>query len=252
MGAITSIGFLVSPAVGGVLADRFGIRLVLVAAFALFLLSMLLVLRIGLDGPGTVPTGGAPLARTDLRPLGPALTVYVGVHAAIMITVPFLAPYLREVRGISLAEIGLLNSMTAVGAVVLSPLVGRTADRLGLAPVLAGQLGVFALGVVMTLYGPAAALPVMATLRCRAPLNALVQAMVGTRTPAAVLGRVFSIGGVLSAGLAAVGSFAGGYAYRANPAYPLLISAALAVTIGLMLGAMHLHAAARRAAPARP
>jgi MFS family permease len=219
-----------------VIAEYAGIRVVLVVAFCLFVLSTVLVVRVEHGGPGAMPSGASRRPSiADLRLLAPVLVVYVWVQTVILVVVPFLSPFLREARGVSLAEIGALNSMMAVGAVALTPLAGRLADRVGLAPALAGQLGVFSVGMLATLYGPTALLPAAATLRCRAPLNALAQAMIGARTPSEILGRAFSLAGMCSALLAAAGSFAGGYAYRANPASPLLISLGAAVGLALWL-----------------
>ncbi|MDR7522981.1 MAG: MFS transporter [Armatimonadota bacterium] len=236
MGTITSVGFLVSPTAGGAMADRWGIPTVLVVASVLFLLSAILIFRVQHSGPGTMPAAGsARLSWQDVRPLLPVLAFYAGTQLVVYLTVPFLAPFLREVRRLSLAEIGVLGSMVAVGAVALTPVAGRLGDRFGTAPVLAGQLVVFAMGILLTVLGPAALLPLFAVLRCRAPLNALAQAMIGARAPSAIVGRTFSIAGMLSALLAAFGSFVGGFAYRADPALPLYLSAGLAITLGVAL-----------------
>jgi len=236
MGTVTSVGFLVSPALGGIIADRWGIRVVLVVAFLLFLLSTILVLRVEQSGPGTMPAAGPRrLVLSDLAPAVPALLIYVGVTFMMLITVPFLPPFLREVRDISLSEIGVLGSMQALGAVLLTPVAGRLGDRLGHAPTMVGQIGVWTSGILLTAYAPAPLLPVGAALRCRSPLTTLAQAMVGASAPPAILGRTFALAGMLSAVLAAAGSFAGGYAYRADPTYPLLISVGTAVLLWVAL-----------------
>ncbi len=236
MGTITSMGFLVSPTIGGLIADRWGIRTVLVIAFVLFCLSSVLILRLRHGGPGTMP---APQPRSlswdHLRPLAPAIWIYTGAIFMAQITVPYVTPFLREVRGLSLSEIGLLGSTQAVGAVLLTPIVGRLGDRLGLPSTLAGQLVIFSTGMLMTVFGPAALLPLMAALRCRAPLNALGQAFIGARAPAAMVGRAFALAGILSAALSAAGVFVGGFAYRMQPAYPLLISVGSAAALALAL-----------------
>lgn len=236
MHTLTSIAFLVSPTAGGVLADRFGIRPVLVIAFALFAVSTVLVVRVRRDGPGTLPVGGAPrVALRDLRPVGPALLVYVAVSFVALVTVPFLPPYLREVRGLSLSEIGVLASLQALGAVLLTPVVGRLGDRVGHARVLVGQLGAWIAGILLTAYAGGAWLAIGAALRCRSPLTTLSQAMVAAASPRAILGRTFALAGIATAVLAAVGAFVGGYAYRANPIYPLLVSIATAAVVALAL-----------------
>jgi MFS family permease len=240
MGTVTSVGFLVSPTLGGIIADRWSIRVVLVVAFVLFLLSTVLVLRVEQSGPGTIPADGPRrLAWRDLAPTVPALSLYVGVTFMMLVTVPFLPPFLREARGISLAEIGVLGSLQALGAVLLTPVAGRLGDRFGHAPTMAGQIGIWTSGILLTAYAPAPLLPVGAALRCRSPLTTLAQAMVGAATPPAILGRTFALAGMLSAVLAAVGSFVGGYAYRADPTYPLLISVGTAVVMwaALLVGA---------------
>ncbi|MGQ0569845.1 MAG: MFS transporter [Armatimonadota bacterium] len=248
MGTISSVGFLISPTAGGFIADRWGIQTTLVIAFMVFALSTILVLRMEGSGPGTMPAGGAgPLRWAELRPLVPALAIYVAVNFIILITVPFMSPYLREVRKLSLSAIGFLASMQALGAVVLTPIIGRLGDRWGHAPTLVGSLGVNAVGMLLTSHGPGALLPVGAALRCRAPLNTLAQAMIGARAPSAILGRAFALAGMLAAGLAAIGSFVGGFAYRANTAYPLVISACVAVAMALTL--LWLRMAPKAAAP---
>jgi DHA1 family multidrug resistance protein-like MFS transporter len=236
MGSVTSIGFLVSPTVGGIIADRFGIRVVLLLAFVFFVLSALLVARLESGGPGALPASrGERLRTADLIPIAPPLLVYVGVTFMILVTVPFLPPYLREVRGLSLAEIGVLSSLQALGAVLLTPFVGRFGDRLGRGRTMVGQLGVWAAGIVMTAYGSFPVLLVGAMLRCRAPLHTLSQAMLGARAPAAIIGRAFALAGVLSAVMSAAGSFIGGYAYRVDPVYPLFISIGTGAVLAVAL-----------------
>ncbi len=236
MGTISSMGFLVSPTLGGLIADRWGIPAVFVLAFVLFFLSSILIVRLRHGGPGTMPASGPrTIAWPQVRPIIPAIWIYAGLIFVVQITVPFVTPFLREARGLSLSEIGVLGSMQALGAVVFTPLVGRLGDRLGLPPTLAGQLGIFLAGMLMTVYGPAALLPMVAALRCRAPLNALGQAFIGARAPAEMVGRAFALGGILSAALSAAGVFVGGFAYRMDPAYPLLISSGAAVAIAATL-----------------
>jgi MFS family permease len=236
MGTITSTAFLVSPAVGGIIADRWDIRLVLVIAFVLFLASTVLVLRLEQSGPGTMPAQGTGrITWSDLAPTAPALLVYVGVYFMVLLTVPFVPPFLREVRGVSLSEIGLLGSLQAVGAVLLTPIAGRLGDRVGLTPTMHGQIGVHSAGILLTAYGPHGLLPPAAALRCRAPLHTLAQAMVGATAPPAALGRAFALAGMISAVLAAAGVFVGGFAYKVNPAYPMLMSVGVGVLIVLGL-----------------
>jgi predicted MFS family arabinose efflux permease len=233
LASVTSIGFVISPTLGGVIADRWGIRATLVAGFVLFAISTALVLRMDTTGPGTIPVHHEPpTTPVDLRPALSALVIYVAVNAVVMMTQPFLYPFLREVRGASLADIGILSSAQAVGAVTLAPLAGRIADHVGGVRALVGTLCVNGAGTLLTSIGPGPLLPLGAAMRARAPLNSLAQANLAAVTRAAVLGRTFALAGVVSALLAAITSFLGGFAYKANPVYPMLIS--VSISAGLV------------------
>jgi MFS family permease len=246
MGVVTSTAFLVAPTLGGVVADRWGIRVTLLLAAGCYLLSTTMVLQVRGASPGPrVVHPAAPMAWTALRPVLPVLLLVAGPAVIVLASAPFLTPFLREVRALSLSEIGFLGSMTAVGGVVLTAIGGRLGDRIGIVPALAGALLVYALGMALQVYGPAALLPVASILRARAPAAALGQALVGAHAPVEVLGRAFAISGMLAAGLAALGVIAGGYAYRADPALPVVLSAALAVALaGVVLRVQRLRGAA--------
>jgi MFS family permease len=236
LASVTSFGFVISPTLGGVIADRWGIRATLMVAFVLFAISTALVLRMDATGPGTMPVRDAVQPTpADLRPVSSALAIYVAVNAVVMITQPFYFPFLREARGATFAQIGLLSSAQAVGAMTLAPLAGRIADRIGGVRTLAGTLWVNGLGVLLASVGPIPLLPLGAAMRARAPLNSLAQANIARNAPAAVLGRTFALAGIVSSVLASITSFLGGFAYKSNPAYPLLISVAMSGCLGVIL-----------------
>lgn len=239
MGTITSSGFVIAPTVGGFVAEQWGIRATLGLAAMFYVLSTTLILRVRHDEGGAMVAGvSRSPSWTEMRPLWSSMWIYAGVTLAILMTNPFVSPYLREVRGLSLSEIGFLGSMVAVGGAAFTVFAGRLGDRFGIAPTLAGALLIFATGILLTVYAPVALLPVFAIIRTRSPLYNLGHAMIGARAPAAMVGRAFAMAGVLSALLASVGSLVGGYAYDANPVLPLAISAGLAVVIAVGLVAL--------------
>lgn len=236
MGTITSLGFLVSPTVGGMLADRLGIRATLVIAAAFYVVSTILIFRVRWGDVDTAaPRAALGSSSVQLQALKPLLWIYSIMTLVILITVPFATPFLREVRGLSLSEIGFLSSMVALGAVLLTPVAGRLGDRIGLLPAMAGGLIVFAAGIFFTVYGPAVLLPLAAVIRCRSPLQTIGNALIGAQVPPAMLGRAFSLAGILSSVLGAAGAFAGGYAYRLDPALPLLISVGMGIVLAGIL-----------------
>lgn len=232
LGATSSVAFLVAPTIGGLIADASGIPATLRLSAGFFALSTLLILalRRGQDRPRA-----AEVTRTftwaEIRPVAPVLLIYAGIQFVMLITTPFATPFLREARGLSLSEIGFLNSMQAVGGIGLTALAARIGDRVGIPLALTGATLLYAAGISGIVFGPAVLLPLTSIFRARAPMNSLGQAMIGSRVPAPMFGRAFAIAGVLSALASAAGVFAGGFAYRANPGLPLLISAGLAIIV---------------------
>ena len=232
MGTVSSSGFVIAPSVGGFVADEWGIRATLLLAAVFYVMSTILMLRARHEDAGAAATGASPVpTRAELRPMWTPMWIYAGATLVILITNPFLSPYLREVRGMSLSEIGFQGSMVAVGGVTLTILAGRMGDRFGIVPTLAAALLVFALGILLVVVSPVALLPVFAIIRTRSPLFNLGHALIGARAPAAMVGRAFAMAGVLSALVASVGSLIGGYAYGVNPVLPLAISVGVAIAL---------------------
>ncbi len=232
LGATSSVAFLVGPTIGGLIADASGIPTTLRLAAGFFALStvLILALRRGQDRP-RADVAPRAFVWAEIRPVAPVLLIHAGIQFVMLITTPFATPFLREARGLSLSEIGFLSSMQAVGGIGLTALAGRIGDRVGILLALTGATLLYAAGISGIVFGPAVLLPLTSIFRARAPMNSLGQAMIGSRVPAAMFGRAFAIAGVLSALASAAGVFAGGFAYRANPGLPLLISASLAVGI---------------------
>lgn len=232
LGSVQSLAFLIAPALGGVIADRSGIPATLRLAAAFFALSTLLIVMLR-RGPEPPRAAQPPrvFAWREVRPVAPVLLIHASIQFVMLITTPFATPFLREARGLSLSEIGVLSSMQAIGGVGLTAVAGRAGDKFGIPVALIGATLLYAAGITGIVFGPAVLLPLTSIFRARAPMNSLGQAMIGSRAPAAMFGRAFAIAGVLSALTSAAGVFAGGYAYRANPGLPLLISAGLAVVV---------------------
>ena len=232
LGATSSVAFLVGPTIGGLIADASGIPATLRLAAGFFAVSTLLILalRRGQDRPRAAEVTRV-FTWAEIRPVAPVLLIHAGIQFVMLITTPFATPFLREARGLSLSEIGFLSSMQAVGGIGLTALAGRIGDRVGIPLALTGATLLYAAGISGIVFGPAALLPLTSIFRARAPMNSLGQAMIGSRVPAAMFGRAFAIAGVLSALMSAAGVFAGGFAYRANPGLPLLISAGLALIV---------------------
>lgn len=118
-------GGIISPAVGGWLADLATMRTVYFVSAFLFAVSMLTVIQVS---PQPVPT------RVEAGPRWQALingrfarfaAFTVLLFASMYLAFPLSPNYLKEAGGWQVAHVGLLGSFQALGTAVLSPLLGR-------------------------------------------------------------------------------------------------------------------------------
>jgi MFS family permease len=133
---------VIGPALGGVVADRFGFRAVILVAGLLYLSATLI--RLGMARK--VAARGQPSERPDLAGLRRqmagmlALMVAGGVMTWIVLidgvrdisfrlSFELMPVYLEQLRGISVTQIGLLGSIVGVGSMLLTPISGLIVDR---------------------------------------------------------------------------------------------------------------------------
>ncbi len=255
---------LIGPAVSGLLADANGFDVVFVAAAACFAAGVAVLIPLvrasrGITGPApeaststTVAPSGADVAPA---PDGSAATIREALHqpgvrfvVLLHVLVPLLpytglillANFLVDERGVSVATVGLLGSVSAGAALVVGLVLGRW-RRLanpftGLALCLGG--GALALGLVW-LGGPFVVLVVAVVLRgALSPVFALLSVAVAQVTPPHLRGRVFGIAET-GAGVGDIAApvLAGGL-YQTNPVLPLvaglITTAPLAVWVALV------------------
>jgi MFS family permease len=121
-------GMIISPALGGYLADAFNIRLIFLIATVLFVLSSILILFISKEEPA--PTKGERLLLTVLRDKQFLSTIlyFSLIFFIVYLSQPFLMPFLKEFRGFSLKQIGFLGAASSLGAAFFGPFMGHLAD----------------------------------------------------------------------------------------------------------------------------
>jgi predicted MFS family arabinose efflux permease len=231
--AVYPAGLIISPAIGGVIADQAGIRVCLWIAAAFFSISTMVILFT--KAPPVRP-GQSALHPREL--FQNQAFIKLGLYLALTLCAVFigyqlLPNYLREVRHYSFSLIGLLFSFMSVGNVILSLLSGRVHPRWNL---LAG-LGLYWAAVMIIWRGPApvftgigfflaGSLYVIRTLGL-----ARVSEVVSEQNQGVAFGLVES---VQSVALAAAAGIAGQlYGLTPDHALPFIVS--LAATGGLAL-----------------
>lgn len=223
------LGRVVAPALGGLLADRIDIRATFVLGFAAYTLSTLIVLR--LPHVASAPTAG-PHGPFDLRPITRygGLLVFTAVASITpYLALPFISPYLRDVRGASLTTIGVLYSIGFASSLALAPVFGRLGDAIGKRRAIAGALAVEAAGHTLLVTAPAGALAGAFALRPQNPPRFLSEAWISEVIPPHLMGRAFGLYGLLEGLLAAGAAALGGITYEARPSLLFFGVAALAL-----------------------
>jgi MFS family permease len=245
-------GSVISPAVGGWLAQATTMRMVYFASALLFALSTLAVVRVS---PQVVPTRTAQSRRwrsvLNGRYLRFAASVFV-TFVAMYVSFPLASNFLRDAGGWRVARIGTLGSFQALGAALLNPLLGRLGDgttrMIGCSPIeeshtkakvgggpltevrglIIGQALVWSSAVILLLAG---AFPLLALAYvCRGAYHgcrSLTQAQASTLASEADQGLVLGATETVIATAQMVAPYAAGWLYASNPTYPFVASLAL-------------------------
>jgi MFS transporter, DHA1 family, multidrug resistance protein len=150
VGTASPLGIALGPALGGALADTFGVQLLFLMDAVLAGVSTLLLLafyRERAERPRTrltvmqlVRRSLAAVIRTRLA-RGVFLT-YFFVLLGQRVVFPFLALYVEVLNGSQMlaTAVGLVAGAYGVAAAIGSPLAGRLGDRIGYRPVFAGAV----------------------------------------------------------------------------------------------------------------
>lgn len=126
--AAYAAGGVLSPAMGGWLAEATAMRIVYFASALLFALSMLAIVWVSPQPvPATVTTGGR--WRSLLNGPFVRFAAFVCVtFIALYLAFPLASNFLKDVGGWRVARIGMLGSFQALGTALINPLLGRLGD----------------------------------------------------------------------------------------------------------------------------
>lgn len=230
-------GGVVSPALGGWLAEVTTMRTVYFASALLFAISMLAIVQVS---PQPIPKAqtvrerwGALLNTRFLR-----FATFVGiVFVAMYLAFPLAPNFLKDTGGWRVTHIGALGSFQALGTALLSPLLGRLgAGRsgddgrsrgiIGGAPNLIVAQGLVWGSVLLLLV--AGSFPVLAAaylLRgayqgCRSLTQARAAELAGQADRGLLLGATETF----IAGAQVMAPYAAGWLYAGDPSRPFLVS----------------------------
>jgi len=129
-------GLIISPWVGGIIAEAYSIRMTLWIASIVFLLSTLVVLQTRAVSPQPRPTGEHPTELLRDKRFLSLTGFYILALLTVQIGFPLAPNYVQEVRGFSFQQIGLLLSLLSAGTVAVNMILGRVSMRWNFAGVL--------------------------------------------------------------------------------------------------------------------
>ncbi len=221
-----SAGLILSPAIGGAIANQFGIRTCLWISVGIFVLSTAVVL---LTGPAPAPHVEHGHHPTDLlrnRRFIVLAVYYPLAYVALLVGVQLAPNFLQDVRLFSFADIGLLFSFLSAGSALIGLLAGRISPRWSFVTMLStcwlALLGARQLADLRLLCGVFFALGAVYTVRALAAAG--VASVVNGSNQALAFGIVETLFSLATA----VASWLAGYLYDLTPNRDLPFTVGLA------------------------
>ena len=230
-----SAGSIISPTVGGLVAERFGMPVTYWVALVIFVVSTTIITRCrSLPQDTAVNTTQVHNLLGNRRYLGLLVLCFLAMFA-LSLGVP-LAPVFVQARwGVSLAQIGLLGSAVAAGEMTLALLLGRRSPRRALLVLLLG--GAVYCGLLLT-SGQMGWLALAFFLRAGANISRqFVDALATRIVPVERYGMAFAGDSFVGRLANTASSAAAGWFYLARPELPFIVAL---VVIGVALGAVYL------------
>ncbi len=238
--AVTSVfasfytGLIISPWIGGVIANATSIQVSLWVGLALFVISTLVMLTAGGVAPPALESRGQPRRLLHNRLFIGISIYYMFALFSVQVGFPLAPNFVHEVRGFSLADIGLLLSIMSIGTVLLSVGLGRANPRWNFAAALGvAWLALVGLWSLSNFAGVAVAFLALGGVAVTRTLGtAGIARVVGPQNRALAFG-VFE---TLSSMQIALAAWAAGGLYSLTPTHTLpfiagIILAPLAITI---------------------
>jgi DHA1 family inner membrane transport protein len=249
--AASSLGPVLSPAIGGYLAARLGIRSVFWFAFALFAASAVVLHGIGSVAP-RAPAARRARGAGDLLAAGRQvwmLSVLAGVVIGIdTLAWPFFPALLKQAGGAGDVAIGWYGALVSLSAAVGVALSGRLGERLGPSRTLSWAQGILAGATALIAGAPGQPAAVTASLALRGTMDGsrtLMTAQVGASVPPERIGRAFGVYNLVIGVAGAVTPYVGGWLYQVAPSWPFWASVPLMAAVAALVP----RALGRRRAP---
>lgn len=230
------LGLVVAPTLGGLIAAHLGMRTVFAVSTVVFVISSTAVSFIGHTAYHATEAEWSLASLRGNRLFRRYLGFFLLAYLASYLAQPFLTPFLAQVHHEGYAALGVFASMTAIGAALVGPAMGRVTDLYGARYGAGGVLVFLLLGALLLLVGQQPLVWGIAFF-CYGSYDALraVQSgIIGRSFGPVPLAWGFAIFESIMGIPMAVASILGGALYRRS--YSLPFSVVVALTAALLLG----------------
>ncbi|MEM0254083.1 MAG: MFS transporter [Candidatus Bathyarchaeia archaeon] len=232
-----SLGYIFSPALGGYLAEKYGMHLVFHLAFILYLAALLLLFPIGSQLVGK----SAESQPSFLEILKSRMLVFLSIFfAALMFTLlmirPFIPKFLSETYGYGDFEIGLFGSISFAGSVILGILLGKLGDKLGKSYSLAISMSIYSVSILILLTsGGCSLLALSAFLSGVSYISwSLMSAIIGPLAPESARARWISVPQTISMAVSFMAPYVGGILYGLWAPLPFIVTIFSCITMAVI------------------
>jgi len=241
MSAAWSLGYVFSPALGGLLAAAMGMKIVFYLASVLYASAGLILLFISSQGPNRdmqhrPEEGKPPFQFLKTEGLLKLSMFFAAIMFTVMLFRPFVSKFLADVYGYGDFEIGLSGSVLFLGSAILGILLGKLGDRYRRSYALASSLTLSSLSLILLMIFRDfyILMAVVFVAGCSYTLWSLMNAIIGLRAPESIRVRWFSIPQTAGMFCSFMAPYLGGVLYNASPSHPFIVAIVLMLLLALL------------------
>lgn len=235
-----TLGMMFSPAVGGWVADVWGLRPLFFLAAGFFALSTVFILLVSDQPDHRVRSGSDGAGLRGNRMFLYLCLLLFFIHLAGHLGIPLASNFLRDERGLSMSVIGVFGSLNSFGSYVLVVALGRW-PRSRTASLILAELAVAAYAAIMLFMSSVPLLGLALFLRGGlGAVRHLGGARLGEMMPPSSMGLGFGIFQTMINLAFTLSPYIAGWLYVAAPTYPFVASLILfvpAIALTIAVGA---------------
>jgi len=230
--ATYSAGTILSPTVGGLIAERYGLRAPFGVAVVFFLASIVMLTFARRDVPQPVsPRGRYTTLMRNRRFLLLMGLIFV-IMMSLWLGLPLAPNYLQAHWGVPVARIGMLGSAESIGGVTLALILSRWSPRWALIGL---QVGGMAYLSILLLTGQMPWLALAFFLRVGSYIGRQFIDALGTRVvPTSQFGLAFATTATVQRVAVVLAAMSAGWLYQVRPTLPFQVALGL-VPVALIL-----------------